>query len=72
MHIPYEAKVLLVPRSLTYCLPPFLYQLKDPTLHPGCVDGRTFGKAADKLVEELLCADLKVEGVSAILDTDVE
>jgi hypothetical protein len=36
------------------------------------VDGRTFGKAADKLVEELLCADLKVEGVSAILDTDVE
>jgi hypothetical protein len=36
------------------------------------MDGRAFGKAADELVEEFLGANLEVEGVSAVLDADVE
>jgi hypothetical protein len=74
VHVPYEAEVLLVPRSLTYCLPPFFYQLEDsgerarPTTH----HRRSFGEAADELVKEFLCANLEVEGVSAVLNTDVE
>lgn len=32
----------------------------------------TFGKSADKLIEELLCADLKVERIAAVLDAYVQ
>lgn len=72
MHISYKAEVLLVPRGLAYRLPPFLYELQYPVLHAGGMDGRTFGKAADELIEEFLGADLEVEGVSAVLDAYVE
>jgi hypothetical protein len=34
--------------------------------------GRALGKAADEFIEELLGADLEVEGVAAVLDADVE
>jgi hypothetical protein len=34
--------------------------------------GRALWESADKLIEKLLCADLQVEGVSAVLDADVE
>jgi len=41
-------------------------------LHACRSDWGTFGESADQLVEELLGADLEVEGVAAILDADVE
>lgn len=36
------------------------------------MDGRPFGEAADELVEEFFSTDLKVEGVPAILDADIQ
>jgi hypothetical protein len=36
------------------------------------VHGRALGEAANELIEELLGADLEVEGVAAVLDADVE
>jgi hypothetical protein len=33
---------------------------------------RAFGEAADKLIEKFLCANLKMERVSAILNADIE
>ena len=72
MHIPYEAQVVLVARRLAYGLPPFFYELENLVLHSRRVDRRTFGKAADKFVEEFLGTDLEVERIAAILDTYVE
>jgi hypothetical protein len=72
VHIPYEAEILFVARSLTYGLPPFFYQLKNSVLHTRRDCWRAFGEAADKLVEKLLGTDLKVEGVSAVFDANVE
>ena len=72
MHVPDEAQIVLVPRRLTDCLAPFFNQLEDAVLDARGVHGRALGKAADELVEELLGADLEVEGVAAVLDADVE
>jgi len=74
VHIPYEAKILLVPRSLTYCLPPFFYQLEDSGQRtwPSTSYRRSFGEAADEFVQELLGANLEVEGVPAVLNANVE
>jgi hypothetical protein len=33
---------------------------------------RSFGKSADELIEEFFGADLKVEGVAAVLDANVK
>jgi hypothetical protein len=33
---------------------------------------RAFGKSADELIEEFLCAYLKMEWVAAVLDADVQ
>lgn len=34
--------------------------------------GRTFGEATDELVEKVLCADLELESIAAVLDANVE
>lgn len=57
---------------MTYCLAPFFNQFEDAVLDARGVHGRTLGEAANELVEELLGADLEVEGVAAVLDADVE
>jgi hypothetical protein len=33
---------------------------------------RAFGKSADELIKEFLCAYLKMEWVAAVLDADVQ
>lgn len=38
----------------------------------GDTNWRALREATDELVEEVLCADLEVESIAAILDTDVE
>lgn len=72
VHIPNMPQVLLVPRRLTYRLPPLFNQLENAVLHARRVHGRAFGEAAHELVEELLGADLEVEWVTAVLDADIE
>ena len=72
VHVPDKAQILFVPARLTYRNAPLLNGLEDPGLDPGRANGWTLGKSADELVEKLLCADLEVEGVAAILDADVE
>lgn len=41
-------------------------------LYPRRPDRWPLGKPSDKLVEELLCADLEVEGVSAVFYAYIE
>jgi hypothetical protein len=41
-------------------------------LDAGNTNGRAFGEATDELVEEILCADLKVESIAAVLDANVK
>ena len=72
MHVPDEAQVVLVPRCLAYGLAPFFNQLEDAVLDARRVHGRALGEAANELIEELLSADLEVEGVAAVLNADVE
>ena len=71
MHISDETQIVLVTRSLTYSLPPLLNQFKNLALYTRGVDGGSLGKSADKFVLVFLGADLEVEGVSAVFDTDV-
>lgn len=72
MHIPNKAQILLISRRLTYGLPPFLDRLQDPMLDARRPYGRTLGEATHQLIEELLGAYLKLERVSAVLDTYIE
>lgn len=72
MHVPNEAQVLLVPARLADGAAPFFYSLEYFHLHPAEADRRALGEATDELVEELLGADLQLEGVAAVLDADVE
>jgi hypothetical protein len=71
MHVPNESKILLVPRSHADGRPPFLYELEYFHLSSGGVNGRSFGESTDKLIEELLGADLEVECVAAIFDANI-
>lgn len=66
------AQILLVPRRLAYSLPPFFNRLQDPVLHPGGPHWRSFWKTTNQLIEKLLCTDLEVERITAVLDADVE
>lgn len=72
MHIPYETKVLFVPRSLTYCLSPLLDSLEDSVLDPGGAYGGPLWKAPDQFIEEFFGADLQMKGISAIFDANVQ
>jgi hypothetical protein len=72
VHVPYETKVVLVPRSLTYGLPPFFYQFENLVLYTRRVHRRTFREAANELIEKLFGAYLKVESVAAVFDANVE
>lgn len=72
MHVADKAEVLLVAARLADGAAPLLDGLEDLRLDTSVAEGRPLGEAADKLVEELLSADLQVEGVAAILDADVE
>jgi hypothetical protein len=72
MHIPNEPQVLLVARRLANSLSPLLNRLQDAVLYPRGPHGRTLGKPANQFIQEFFCADLKMEGISAVLDDDVE
>ncbi len=72
MHVPYETQIVLVPRCLTYSLPPFFYQFENLILHTRRMHRRAFGKSADELIEEFLCAYLQMEWVAAVLDAYVQ
>lgn len=72
MHVPDEAQVILVAARLAYRHAPLLYQLKNLGLDAGRADWGAFRESPHQLVEELLCADLQVERVAAVLDADVE
>lgn len=72
MHVSNEAQVLLVPTGLAYRPSPFLNRFENLGLHPCRPDGWSLGKPPDKLVEELLGADLQVERVAAVLDANIE
>jgi hypothetical protein len=72
MHVPYEAQIVLVPRCLAYRLPPFFDQLEDSILHARRMHRRALWKSANEFVEKFLGADLKMESVSAVLNTDIE
>lgn len=72
MHVPDEAKVLLVARCLADGLPPLLDRLQDAVLHPGGPHRRPLGKSADQFIQKLLGTYLEMEWVSAVLDDDVK
>ncbi len=72
MHVSDEAQVLLVAAGVADGAPPFLDGLEDLHLHARGPYWRALGEAADELVEELLSADLQLEGIAAVLDADVE
>ena len=72
MHVSYISQVLLVPRCLTYCLPPFLYGFQDLHLNPGRPYGWSFGEASNKLIEEFFGGYLEMEGIAAVLDANVK
>jgi hypothetical protein len=71
VHIPYEPQVVLVPRRLTYRLPPFFYQLEDLILDTGRMHRWALREPADELIEEFFGANLEVERVTAVLNADV-
>lgn len=72
VHVPDEAQIIFVPARIANRHAPLLNQLKDPVLDAGRPDWRALRESPHQLVEELLCADLQVEGVAAIFDADVE
>lgn len=51
---------------------PFVDELEDPCHGWRREGGGSLREPADELVEEVLGADLEVEGVAAVLDEDVE
>ena len=72
MHVPDEAEILLVPGILTDRLPPFLNILQDLQLHARWSNRRSLRKPAHQLVEKLLGSDLKVKGVTAVLNAAIK
>lgn len=72
VHVPDEAQIISVPARLANRHAPFLNELKDLVLDAGRPNWRTLRESPHQLVEELLCADLQVEGVAAVLDADIE
>ena len=72
VHVPNKAQVLLVPTRLAYRTPPLLNGFQDLGLNAGWSDRRSLGEPSDELIEELLGADLKMKGVTAILHANVE
>lgn len=72
MHVPDEAQIISVPARVANRHAPFLNQLKDLVLDAGRPNWRALRESPHQLVEELLCADLQVEGVAAVFDADIE
>lgn len=72
MHVPDEAQILLIPARLANSAAPFFYSFENLHLHPAEADRRALGEATDELVEELFGADLQLEGVATVLNTDVQ
>lgn len=72
VHVSNKPKILLVPRRLTYRLPPFLDQLQDAVLRSRRPQRRPLGEPPHQIIEKLLCADLQLEWIPAVLDADVE
>ena len=72
MHVPNEAKVLFVPRCLTYRLSPLFDSLEYSVLDPRRAYRRPLGKTPDQFIEEFFGADLQMERVSAIFDANIQ
>lgn len=72
MHIPYESQILLVPRGLTYCAPPFFNRFQYLHLHSRRSDRGPLREPPHELIKEFLGTDLKVKRVSAVLDANIE
>lgn len=66
------AQILLIPRRLANRLPPLLNRLENAMLHPRRPHRWPLGEPSYQLIQKLLGADLEVEGVSAVLDTNIE
>lgn len=71
MHIPYEAKILFVPRRLTYRLSPLLDGLEYSILDPGWPYWGSLWKPPDQLIEKFFGTDLQMKGISAIFDANI-
>ena len=65
-------QILLISRRLADRLPPLFNRLENAMLHPRRPHRWPLGKPSYQLIEKLLGADLEVEGVSAVLDTNIE
>lgn len=72
MHIPYKPQILFISRCLADRLPPFFDRLQNAVLHPRRSHRGSLGEPPDQLIQELLCTNLKMEWVAAILDTNVK
>ncbi len=72
VHVTNEAQVFLVATRLADGAAPLFDGLEDLRLDTGVAEGGPLGEASDELVQELLGTDLEMEGIAAVLDTDVE
>jgi hypothetical protein len=72
MHVPNVDQIRLVLAVDTERVLPLVDELENPR-HGWWREGRgSLREPADELVEEVLGADLEVEGVAAVLDEDIE
>lgn len=72
MHIPDVGQILLVLARDAYRVLPLVYELEDLVHRWWWERWRSLWKPADELVEKVLCRDLEVHGVSAVLDEGVK
>ena len=72
MHIPYKPQILFISRRLTDRLSPFFDRFQNAVLYPRRPHRGPLGEPPDQFIQELLRANLEMEGVAAILDTNVK
>lgn len=72
MHIANETKIVLEFGGHADRSTPFLDQLQDFVLHPRISNRRSFREASHQFIEKLFCTDLKMEGVTAVLDAMIQ
>lgn len=72
MHIPDETQILLIPACLTDGTPPLLNSFEYLHLYATCPNRRSFRESSNELIEELLCTNLQMKGITTILDADIE
>jgi hypothetical protein len=72
MHIPYKPQIIFVSRGLADCLTPLLNGFQYFTLYAARTDRRALWEAPNKLIEELLGADLQVKWIATVFDAIIE